>query len=299
MNKKVVNTVVVIVILLLIGGVAYLAISLNQEKQANKDMQELAALDKKEMENEYQQFADQYNEMKTRINNDSIVEQLTREQERTQQLAELKKTKSDDAAEITRLKKELAQVRSILRSYVLQIDSLNQLNAELMNENNRVRGELAQSNQQNMALASDNMSLSEKVAVAAQLNAANIDIVMLYKKAFSSSSRDRVKHPHKIGGSTQMKVRFVLTRNVTAQNGMRTIYVRVLTPAGNVLGAGERCNFEGQQIACTARKDVEYTGEEKLIEVYAPKTTLTPGSYRVQVIADGHEIGTRTIELEK
>lgn len=218
MNKKVVNTVVVIVILLLIGGVAYLAISLNQEKQANKDMQELAALDKKEMENEYQQFADQYNEMKTRINNDSIVEQLTREQERTQQLlAELKKTKSDDAAEITRLKKELAQVRSILRSYVLQIDSLNQLNAELMNENNRVRGELAQSNQQNMALASDNMSLSEKVAVAAQLNAANIDIVMLYKKAFSSSSRDRVKHPHKIGGSTQMKVRFVLTRNVTAQ----------------------------------------------------------------------------------
>ena len=51
MNKKVVNTVVVIVILLLIGGVAYLAISLNQEKQANKDMQELAALDKKEMEN--------------------------------------------------------------------------------------------------------------------------------------------------------------------------------------------------------------------------------------------------------
>lgn len=96
-----------------------------------------------------------------------------------------------------------------------------------------------------------------------------------------------------------MKVRFVLTRNVTAQNGMRTIYVRVLTPAGNVLGAGERCNFEGQQIACTARKDVEYTGEEKLIEVYAPKTTLTPGSYRVQVIADGHEIGTRTIELEK
>ena len=231
MNKKVVNTVVVIVILLLIGGVAYLAISLNQEKQANKDMQELAALDKKEMENEYQQFADQYNEMKTRINNDSIVEQLTREQDRTQQLlAELKKTKSDDAAEITRLKKELAQVPSILRSYVLQIDSLNQLNAELMNENNRVRGELAQSNQQNMALASDNMSLSEKVAVAAQLNAANIDIVMLYKKAFSSSSRDRVKHPHKIGGSTQMKVRFVLTRNVTAQNGMRTIYVRVLTP---------------------------------------------------------------------
>ncbi len=301
MNKKIAITVAVgIVIALLVGGVAYLAFSLNQQKQANKDMQELAALDKKEMENEYQQFADQYNEMKTRINNDSIVEQLTREQERTRQLlAELKQTKSDDAAEITRLKKELARVRSILRSYVMEIDSLNRINAELMNENNRVRGELASTNRQNQALASDNMSLSEKVAVAAQLNAANIDIVMLYKKMFSSSAQDRVKHPHKISGSTQMKIRFVLTRNVTAQNGMRTVYVRVLTPAGNVMNGGVQCAFEGQQISCTAKKEVEYTGEEKLIEVFAPKATLTPGSYRVQVIADGHEIGARTIELEK
>lgn len=301
MNRKVVITVAVgVVIALLVGGVAYLAVSLNQQKQANKDMQELAALDKKEMENEYQQFADQYNEMKTRINNDSIVEQLTREQERTRQLlAELKQTKSDDAAEITRLKKELARVRSILRSYVMEIDSLNRINAELMNENNRVRGELASSTRQNQALASDNMSLSEKVAVAAQLNAANIDIVMLYKKMFSSNATDRVKHPHKIGGSTQMKIRFVLTRNVTAQNGMRTVYVRVLTPAGNVMNGGVQCDFEGQQIACTAKKEVEYTGEEKLIEVFAPKATLTPGSYRVQVIADGHEIGARTIGLEK
>lgn len=301
MNRKTVITVAVgVVIALLVAGVAYLAFSLNQQKQANKDMQELAALDKKEMENEYQQFADQYNEMKTRINNDSIVEQLTREQERTRQLlTELKQTKSDDAAEITRLKKELARVRSILRSYVMEIDSLNRINAELMNENNRVRGELASTNRQNQALASDNMSLSEKVAVAAQLNAANIDIVMLYKKMFSSNATDRVKHPHKISGSTQMKIRFVLTRNVTAQNGMRTVYVRVLTPAGNVLNGGVQCDFEGQQIACTAKKDVEYTGEEKMIEVFAPKTTLTPGNYRVQVIADGHEIGTRTIELEK
>ena len=116
---------------------------------------------------------------------------------------------------------------------------------------------------------------------------------------FSSNATDRVKHPHKISGSTQMKIRFVLTRNVTAQNGMRTVYVRVLTPAGNVLNGGVQCDFEGQQIACTAKKDVEYTGEEKMIEVFAPKTTLTPGNYRVQVIADGHEIGARTIELEK
>ena len=85
MNKKILIPLV-IVILLLAGGAAWLYISLNKQKEENKAMLELAALDKKEMENEYQQFANQYSEMKTQINNDSIVAQLTQEQERTQRL---------------------------------------------------------------------------------------------------------------------------------------------------------------------------------------------------------------------
>ncbi len=301
MDKKII-IILSVVIALLIAGVAYLAYNLNQQTQANKDMEELAVLDKQEMENEYQQFADQYSEMKTRINNDSIVAQLTREQERTQQLLEeLKKTKATNAAEITRLKKELATVREVLRSYVLEIDSLNRLNLALQNENSRVRSELEESNQQNLALTSDNASLSEKVAIAAQLNAVNIDIMMIYKAALSSKTKERVKHPHKIGGSTnEMKVRFVLSRNVTASNGMRTVYVRILTPTGNVLNAAGQCPFEDKQVDYTVKKTIEYTGEEMPMELYvSKKETLIPGTYRVQVIVDGHEIGARSIELEK
>jgi CLIP, MHC2 interacting. len=301
MDKKII-IILSVVIALLIAGVAYLAYNLNQQTQANKDMEELAVLDKQEMENEYQQFADQYSEMKTRINNDSIVAQLTREQERTQQLLEeLKKTKATNAAEITRLKKELATVREVLRSYVLEIDSLNRLNLALQNENSRVRSELEESNQQNLALTSDNASLSEKVAIAAQLNAVNIDIMMIYKAALSSKTKERVKHPHKIGGSTnEMKVRFVLSRNVTASNGMRTVYVRILTPTGNVLNAAGQCPFEDKQVDYTVKKTIEYTGEEMPMELYvSKKDTLIPGTYRVQVIVDGHEIGARSIELEK
>ncbi len=301
MNKKIVP-VLAVIIALLVAGVAYLGYKVNAQDQDNKELQELAALEKQEMENEYQQFADQYSEMKTRINNDSIVAQLTREQERTQQLLEeLRQTKANDAAEITRLKKELATVRAVLRSYVLEIDSLNRVNLELMNENDRVRGELEQSNQQNMALASDNISLSEKVAVAAQLNAANIDIVMLVKKG-----KERTTHPHKIGAvgavkATGMKVKFVLSRNVTAANGIRTIYVRVLTPSGSVItdGGGGTCTVDGTSVAYTAKQDVEYTGQERMMDVIVPQTTLMPGRYTVQVIADNHEIGSRAIELEK
>lgn len=106
-NKKIIIISAVIGVLLL-GGIVYLSISLQQQKQANRDMQELAELDKKEMENEYQQFADQYSEMKTQINNDSIIEQLTQEQMKTEQLLkELKNVKATDAREIARLKKSL------------------------------------------------------------------------------------------------------------------------------------------------------------------------------------------------
>ena len=293
MNKKVIAPLAAVIVLLL-AGIAYLGYNLNEQKQVNKDMQELAALDKKEMENEYQQFANQYKEMQTRINNDSIVEQLGREQQRTQALLEeLRRTKANDAAEITRLKKELATVRAILRSYVLQIDSLNQLNAELMDENNRVRSELAESNQQNMQLTSNNMTLSEKVAIASQLNAAGINVIMLDKKG-----KEQTKNPHKIDKKGTLKVRFVLSRNATATNGMRSIYIRVINPSGEVINGGGTCTMEGAQVACTAKQDVEYTGQEKLMEMFVPKTSLIAGRYTVQVIADGHEIGSRAVEME-
>ena len=114
MEKKVVNRALVsVVIVALLAVIGWLGFSLKQEKQTNQDMQQLAELDKQEMENEYQNFALQYNEMKTYIKNDSIIAELTREQEHTQKLLEeLKRTHASDAAEITRLKKELATVRA-------------------------------------------------------------------------------------------------------------------------------------------------------------------------------------------
>ena len=140
---------VIVVGLLLVGGIVYLALSLNQQRQENQAMQELAEIDKREMENEYQQFANQYGEMKTKINNDSIVAQLTAEQERTQQLLkELKDTKASDAREIARLKKELATVRAVLRNYVLEIDSLNRLNQNLTADNTRLRGQFQEATRQ-------------------------------------------------------------------------------------------------------------------------------------------------------
>ena len=93
MNKKVILPLVILLVILT-GGVVYLLLSLNAEKMNSRQMQELAELDKKEMENEYREFSNQYSEMMTKINNDSIIAQLTQEQLRTQQLLkELQQTK--------------------------------------------------------------------------------------------------------------------------------------------------------------------------------------------------------------
>ncbi len=288
MSKK----IFVGVVILLLAGIAFLGYSLFQEKQANKDMQELAALDKQEMEKEYQNFAAQYSEMKTYIKNDSLVEQLTAEQERTQKLLEeLKRTHASDAAEITRLKKELATVRAVLRSYVIQIDSLNRLNQNLMDENDRVRSELEQSNQQNQTLSSEKASLSEKVAIAAQLDATNITLLPLNKKGKAEKYMKSAK---------TVAVSFTITKNVTASNGVRSVYVRLMTPEGEVLDGGGTFTYAGKQLAWSMKKDIEYTGEEIAETLYwTVGEYLGGGQYNVSIFCDGQAIGSKNFTFNK
>jgi myosin heavy subunit len=297
MNKKILIPLIV-VILALLGGVVYLSMNLKEQKQVNADMQELAALDKQEMENEYERFTLQYSEMKTKINNDSIIAQLTQEQMRTQQLLEeLKKTKADDAREITRLKKELATVRAVLRDYVMQIDSLNRQNERLRAENTRVKDELAERNTQIAGLSSEKASLSEKVAIAAQLDATNIQLQAL-KTSKGLFSKEKTKAVKKIKDCKTMQVSFTISRNVTASNGTRTVYVRIQNPGGNTLRGGGTFPYENKNLEYTMKKSIEYTGEETPLTLYwQVSQMLEAGDYRVSIFCDGNMIGSRTFSF--
>ena len=280
----------IILVLALAGGLAYLYMNLEEQKQANADMQELARLDKQEMENEYERFTLQYSEMKTKINNDSIIEQLTQEQMRTQQLLEeLKKTKAEDAREITRLKKELATVRAVLRDYIMQIDSLNRQNEQLRAENTQVKSELAARNTQIAGLSTEKASLSEKVAIAAQLDATNIQLTALKKNN---------KAAKKIADCKTMQVNFTITRNVTAANGNRTVYVRIQNPGGNTLNGGGTFSYENRSLQYTMKKNIEYTGEETPLTLFWDVSQmLEAGDYRVSIFVDGNMIGSRTFSF--
>ncbi len=281
----------ILLLLLLVGGLVYLYMNLDRQKQENRAMQELAELDKQEMENQYQQFAQQYSEMKTQINNDSIVAQLTAEQEKTQRLLrELKETKSSDAREITRLKKELATVRAVLRSYVMEIDSLNRLNQNLTAENTRVKGQYEEATRQIESLSTDKASLSEKVAIAAQLDAIGINI---QAKDKHGRTTDRVAK------AKVLQVNFSLAKNVTAQSGMKNIYVRISSPAGGVLGNAGSFNYENRSLQASMKKSVEYGGQETPVSMYWDVSqALVSGTYGVSIFADGNMIGSKSVTLK-
>ena len=290
MNRKVIIPSVIIG-LLLVGGIVYLATSLNHQRQANKEMQELAELDKKEMENEYQMFADQYSELKTQINNDSIIEQLTQEQLKTEKLLqELKEVKASDAREIARLKKELATCRAVIRSYVLEIDSLNRLNQNLTEENTRVKGQYAEATRRIEGLSADKQTLSEKVAIAAQLDATGITMTLKNKRGKATKRIKRCK---------TIQVNFNIAKNVTAVSGNKTVYVRITTPTGTVLSGGGSFQYENRSLPYSMRKTIEYTGNETPVTTYwTVNEFLGEGTYNVSIFADGNMIGSRNFTFK-
>lgn len=289
------NIVIITVLIALCAIITYLAyrtikIEENNEQQM-KELQALAEMDKLEMENQYEEFARQYQELQTQINNDSLIAQLEKEQKRAEALLqELKRTKENDAAEIMRLKKELATLREILRQYVIQIDSLNHLNQQLNMENQSLRTENAQAQEHISSLTTEKESLTEKVAIASKLDATGVS-------AFGKNKKG--KATKKIKDVKRFQIGFTISRNVTVQTGMKSVYVRIMTPTNDVLTQGGTFPYENRNLEYSIRKDIEYTGEEQAVTVYWDVAqTLLAGTYRVDIFADGHRIGGTTFSFE-
>lgn len=292
MNKKILIPAIIIG-LLLIGALVFLGIRLSQANKANEEMIQLFELEKQEMENEYSTFATQYDEMQILLTNDSLVAQLEREKLRTQQLLEeLRATKASNAAEITRLKKELKTVRAVMRSYVMQIDSLNQANEKLSKENKRVRTQYVEATKKVEVLQEEAKNLSDKVTLASQLDATGIAIHPRNKRG---------KETNSVKNIVKFAIDFTIVKNITAPTGERTIYVRITKPDGSVLtkNSGSTFAYENTKLEYSIKKLIEYTGEEQSVTVYWDvEEFLNPGEYTVYLFSDGVMIGERSFTLE-
>ena len=291
MNKKTAIIAASVAGIILVGLLIYMNTKMRVRQEENEQMIEVLKMDKAEMENEYEQFAMQYNEMMAQINNDSLIIQLAIEQERVQKLLEeLRQTKAENTREIIRLKKELATLRAILKDYVMQIDSLNRENQALKVDNDKLRNQNQLAKEHITTLSTQNEELVDKVAIASQLNATGIS-AMAHNK--------RGKDTDKIRKAKKFVVSFTLARNVTTETGMRSIYVRIATPTGSILTNGGTFQYENRDLQYSILKEVEYNGEELPVTVYWDiAESLTAGQYRVDIFADGQNIGTTTFEME-
>ena len=250
------------------------------------ELRQLAELDRREMENQYAEYAAQYGEMKKTIKDDTLQARLNAEQLRAERLlAELKNTKATSSAEILRLKKELATVRAVLRDYIRQVDSLQQKNIRLTSERDAARADAALSHQQNEALTTSNQQLKETVEVAAQLNATSISVTPIKKNGKPAKN---------------FVINFNIARNVTAKTGNRTVYVRLLKPSQNVLGVSGSFKYENKNIQFSASRQVEYTGQDTHVSIYVPANEyLEPGTYSAYIFCDGQMIGSSNVTMNK
>lgn len=290
MNKKSLLIAAVAVLVIAIIGITYLLFT---EKKANRELVQEFQLDKEDLENEYSQFVQKYDELKFTVTNDSLALLLEQEQLKTQRLLEeLRTVKSSNATEIRRLKKELATLRKILVGYVNQIDSLDRINKRQQQVIADVTQKYNTASQQISTLSKEKENLDKKVTLAAQLDVTNIRIEPRNKRG---------KVAKKVKDIVKLAISFTVVKNIMAENGERTIYIRITKPDNDALtkSASNTFSYENRTLTYSIKKYIEYNGEELNVNVFWDvEEFLYAGNYRLDIFEGGNLIGSQKFTLD-
>ena len=178
-----------------------------------------------------------------------------------------------------------------MKHYVEEINRLNQENAALRTENQEIKDENSRLNTQVQETSRKNEVLSERMTLAEKLNVTGVSLSALNKKG---------KNEKKISKAVQLMVTFTIPQNNSTPVGEKVIYMRIISPSGQLLGNGGTFAFEGANVECTARKSVEYAGEEIAnIHIYWDvNTALTPGDYSVELFCDNYRLVRRSFNMK-
>jgi hypothetical protein len=280
-------------IALVSAGVLLLIVSLLfyfQNREMNTIVENLTT-EKTILTEEYQKLIINYDSLHS--DNDTLNRMLEIERERIAHLVEeIKTIKATNTSKIREFQQELTTLRGVLRTYIVQIDSLNARNIELTKENveHRRRYSEIQTSVRQLEVAKANLEL--KVTIASRL-----EIYGIAAEGLNASGRttDRSSRTSKI------KVCFVLLKNVTAPVGMKDIFLRIERPDGQLLMHSREDLFthEGSQINFSAQRTVEYGGEDINVCIFydADAGELLNGQYTVDIFSDGFHIGSHKFTL--
>ncbi|HNV95627.1 MAG TPA: hypothetical protein PKG63_04065 [Bacteroidales bacterium] len=247
--------------------------------------------EKAQIEEQLKDMLNQYNTLKT--NNSKISAELDQEKNKIKELLEeIKNIKSANAYQINQYKKELGTLREIMRSYIVQIDSLNTRNKLLTEENRKVKTDFQKVVTEKEDLTQKKQELEQKVDIASTLRAINIASIAVNDKAKEVSRAKR---------ASKIRVCFTLSENAIVKPGNRFVYIRIARPNKEILpnAEGEMFTFMGNSILYSAKREIDYQNKDVDMCIYWTNDgSLTEGVYNVDIFCDGKQIGSDTFMLK-
>jgi hypothetical protein len=284
--KKVPMYLIALVITLAIVSIL-LAIKLYTDTRAHSENLQFVEAEKGKLEGELNGLIVEYDSLKTQ--NDSLSGQLGAEQDKIRQLL---KTDASNATKIKMYQRELETLRSVMRSYIVQIDSLNTRNRELTEENINVRQDLNKVSTDLETVSKEKEALSSTVKIAQKLDAKEIVVEGLNK---NSKPTDRIKR------ITKIRVCFTVRQNNIAIAGKKMIYLRITRPDEVVLSSPEAGTFDfnGQSLVYSSKREVEYENADIDMCIYWDAAEeLIEGTYFINLYSEGYEIGSSSFTIK-
>lgn len=288
----------VVLILAVAGILVYSYVKKQNEAQSKIEQLELAN-QQLALQNEYAALDTEFQgyENQTRAITDDSVKRALQEKYNAAKLRveellqELNSEKAKSARQIQQLKDEIATLKGILRHYVEEIDRLSKENEALRTENTQVKEENQRLTTRVTETARENEQLSERMTLAEKLNVTGVTLNALNSKG---------RNEKKVKKAKQLCVTFTIPQNNSTPVGEKTIYLRITSPAGNLLGNAGTFSFEGGSVEYTARKVVEYAGEEigGITIYWDVNAALEAGEYTVELFADNYRLASRKFTLK-
>lgn len=285
---------IVAIIILALALIALGVVYFLQHRQMAEIVEQME-FEKEQLTEEYEDLAIQFDGYRNLdIQNDSLQDQLAKEQQRVQDLLEeLRITKVTSARRIAELKKELTTVRAVMVNYVHQIDSLNTTNTRLTEENNRYRQLNNTITRENNEIRNQNTQLQEVVNRASMLELTSCEVITLNKRDHKTRIVSQI---------AKLQIDYALAKNVTCETGMKTIYLRLIDPNGELMqrDTTQTCLFEGSVIGYSASQTFEYEREAVARTLYFSFAhEPQQGYYNADFIVDGNLIGSYPFEISK
>lgn len=268
---------------ILAGALVYVLITKNQlVNQLNVEKSDLTE-QIEALQSDYENLSSEY---------DVINSQLDSSREEIAQLVErVKKTDATNRAKIRQYEKELGTLRSIMRNYIVQIDSLNTLNHKLTQEAASARKEAAASKRLNKELTAQVETLTGRVTAGSVVRARGLSLT-----AYNSADKpvDNSKR------TVRLLANLSLLENTLAEAGPLRVYIRVYDPEGNLLqdGRGTTFTFEGETLEATASREVDYQGNEVDLGIYVNNIpAFKKGVYTVEAFTESAKLGSAELLL--